>query len=571
MADTTISWVIEHIEKGGKLEISADSTPEEKAFVREQKKLVLKDGVLYRQVADDELGSRLQLVIPMSHRKEAMQGVHEDLFHTHLDDAIKHARMRFYWPHMFRDLEKKIKKCGRCLRRGAPAQKAQMQTITSTFPLELLSIDFLTIDANGQKQNVLVILDHFTKFAVAVCTKDQTARTIARTLWHEFFMIYGFPKRILTDQGRDFESKLMKNICDMAGIRKCRTTPYHPAGNPVERWNRTLLNMIRSLEEDEKINWRKNLPAVVHAYNSCIHSSTGYSPYFLFFGRHPRLPIDLAFGVDVGRRKNESSIQYIRSLKSQLKSAYERAAENMAKAADRNKARYDISAHTAELEVGDRCLVRRLGPRVTSKISDKWEAEVYVVVDRAEDVPVYTVQEETGNGPCRTLHRNFLLPVGVLDTETTSKELAEEKRRRQDKGERLEKRSTPCEADGEELSVTVVPTRLRPEAVPFVPEVVARELQEQGFDPEQDGPAPHLDQVETVASDEGSDGDDARINPEPPVELRRSTRLRRPVERLNLAHQVVTSANASILDTDDQIWESILSTLSLLKSDQCTL
>jgi hypothetical protein len=132
-----------------------------------------------------------------------MYGVHECLFHTNLDDALRKARLRFFWPFMARDIEHRVKRCLKCMKRGARLEKAPMNTIITTYPLELLSIDYVTIEVKNQKQNVLVIMDHFTKFASAFCTKDQTAKSVARTLWRDFFMVYGFPTRILSDQGRD--------------------------------------------------------------------------------------------------------------------------------------------------------------------------------------------------------------------------------------------------------------------------------------------------------------------------------------------------------------------------------
>jgi hypothetical protein len=260
------------------------------------------------------------------------------------------------------------------------------------------------------------MMDHFTKFGQAICTNDQTAKTVAKTLWKEFFLTYGFPSRILSDQGRDFESSLVKELCKVAGIEKCRTTPYQPAGNPVERWNRTLLGMLRSLEDTQKIDLRKTLPEVVHAYNCCIHQSTGHSPYFLFFGRHPRLPIDLAFGIDLGSKKQATPSNYIRDLKRRLASAYQKASDVMEKSRLKNKSRYDVSARAAELDVGDRVLVRKLGPRLDSKLSDKWENAVYVVLHKRDGLPVYTVQDEARTGPKRTLHRNYLLPIGMIDS-----------------------------------------------------------------------------------------------------------------------------------------------------------
>ena len=381
-------------------------------FSKEQDKLELHDDVLYRCV--ENFGEEiLQLVVPLSHRFIALRGIHDDIYHVGFKESLTQLKRRFYWPFMSMELEDKVKHCVRCIQKGARTQKAPMKTIVTTHPLELLSIDFLSIECKGDKQNVLVMMDHFTKFGVAVCTRDQTAKTVAKVLWHDFFMVYGFCSRLLSDQGRDFESQIVKELCSIAGIKKCRTTPYHPSGNPVERWNRTLLGMLRGLENNQKDDWRRYLPEVTHAYNACVHSSTGFSPYYLMFGRHPRLPVDLAFGVYNGERPSTSK-PYVKALKERLSFAYKAASESMKKMALKNKVRYDVAAKASELCIGDRVLVRRLGPRDLGKLTDKWEDVVHVVISRRGEMPVYTLRQEDGQGPVRTLHRNFLLPIGYV-------------------------------------------------------------------------------------------------------------------------------------------------------------
>ena len=581
LADPTLNWVIQQLEKSRKLSANTQEgvSPEMRVFIREQNKLVMKEDVLHRKVEDEEGRVKWQLVIPTSKRQQAMSGVHEDIYHPHLESALQQARLRFFWPFMARDLENKIRRCGRCVRRGATKEKAPMETITSSVPLELLSIDYLTIEVKGQKQNILVILDHFTKFGVTVCTKDQKAKTVAQALWQNFFMIYGFPQRILSDQGRDFESELLKEVCRVAGIKKCRTTPYHPAGSPVERLNREIIHRLRSLEDEQKKDWRKSLPAVMHAYNCSVHSSTGYSPYYLFFGRHPRLPIDLAFGIDLDSSRGGSPRQFVRDMKNRLQEAYTTASDNMDKRALRNKTQYDTSAHAAELEVGDRVLVRRLGPRITSKVSDRWEKGVYVVVDKPGDMPVYSVRLEGGIGPVRTLHRNLLLPIGVLDEETTK--IREKERgpmpKRKTEGSRTERQDFD-EEDTTPLQVEFAwpSSELRPEASVFVPiseplrtDVVelsespeGEQVPETGMDSGQEPSEPadeaqhDLDLAESEGDQEDGSGDDLnRSEPEeavgfdaegdqPAPEPRRSLRQRRPVDRLNLAHIVPADSSS---------------------------
>lgn len=115
-------------------------------------------------------------------------------------------------------------------------------------------MDFLSLEPDtSSTKNILVLTDHFTKFVVA----NQKAKTVAKCLWDNFIVYYGIPERLHTDQGPDFESQLIKELCEMAGIKKVRTMPYHPRGNPVERFNRTLLSMLGTLETHQKMKWKE--------------------------------------------------------------------------------------------------------------------------------------------------------------------------------------------------------------------------------------------------------------------------------------------------------------------------
>jgi transposase InsO family protein len=175
-----------------------------------------------------------------------------------------------------------------------------MVNIVTSQPLELVCMDFLSLEtSSGGYQHILVITDHFTKYAQAVPTRNQTAKTTAEALFNNFVVQYGFPKRLHSDQGTNFESRVIKELCMIAGVEKSRTSPYHPMCNGItERFNRTLLGMLGTLEPDKKAAWHKQVPTMVHAYNCTAHDSTGHSPYFLMFGRHPRLPVDIMFGLD---------------------------------------------------------------------------------------------------------------------------------------------------------------------------------------------------------------------------------------------------------------------------------
>ncbi|XP_027882091.1 uncharacterized protein LOC114150078 isoform X3 [Xiphophorus couchianus] len=132
------------------------------------------------------------------------------------------------------------------------------------------------------------------------------------------------------------------------------------------------------------------------------------------FGRCPRLPVDLAFGLPVREQSSISYSEYVKNLQSSLKESYKLASENALKSAGKNKIRFDQKITPCSLEIGDRVLVRNIRLRGKHKLADRWEHGVYKVVGRAENVPVYTVQPEHKEGPTRTLHRDLLLPCGFL-------------------------------------------------------------------------------------------------------------------------------------------------------------
>ena len=199
---------------------------------------------------------------------------------------------------MTSDTDSWVSNCDRCIRRKSKTDiRAPLVNISSTHPLKLVCIDYLTLEpSKGNISNVFVITDHFTRFAVAIQTRNQTAKARADALFNEFIVKYGIPARLHSDQGVNFECSIIRELSDIIGIKKNRTTIYHPAGNGMpERFNRTLISMLGTLEVDKKKNWKQYIESSVQAYNSIKHERTGYPPNMLLFGRAPKLPVDIAF------------------------------------------------------------------------------------------------------------------------------------------------------------------------------------------------------------------------------------------------------------------------------------
>ena len=334
-ADPNLSVIIKLIESDQlfKRKLHRKDSPEVKALLRIRKSLKLSKDILHRKSYTDNSSSRKvlwQLVVPKAYRARALAGCHDDVGHQGRMRTISLLRERFFWPGMQEEATQYVVKCSRCLRRKTTPQVAPLQPIYVTQPLELVHMDYLSLEpSKGNIENVLVITDHFTRYALAYPSETRTAQATARILWDNFICHYGFPEKFISDQGRNFESDLIKELCKIAGVRKLHTTPYHPQGNgQCERFNSTLCNMLGTLSEEEKSDWKSYLGCMTHAYNCTKHAPITYSPYFLMFGRHPRLSIDVEFGLPKHNcGDNSSKSRYVQKLRRRLNYTFKKASK----------------------------------------------------------------------------------------------------------------------------------------------------------------------------------------------------------------------------------------------------
>jgi len=393
------------------------TSPYAVTMMKQRRKLSLDDnGLLQRHVQLDGIETT-QVVVPRNLQQDVLHHLHDKMGHLGVDRTLELVRERFYFPKMETFVSEYVKGCPSCVRRKSKGQVAPMGRLESVGPMDLLCMDFLALETSkGGYSNILVITDHFTRYAQAVPTKDQTAKTTAKVLLDRFVNHYGLPVRIHSDQGANFESKVIKQLCQLLGIAKSHTTPYHPQGNAqAERFNSTLLNMLACLTEEEKANWKDHVQYVVHAYNCTRHESTGFSPFHLMFRRKPRLPAEIIKGVKSDA--NTDYVKYVQDVERSMKSAYDRAMEQAEHQHQRGKTLYDKRARTPKLDLGDRVLVRKVrfkdGPH---KLEHVWDPDVYKVVGIPDkDFLVFDVQQEKNSkARVRRLHRNLLLPIGHL-------------------------------------------------------------------------------------------------------------------------------------------------------------
>ena len=452
--DTWIGLVIKAVKKG-KWPRDNNLPPEVELMKREQNRLMFKQGLLYR-VSKKVSGTEVnQLVLPSKHVPIILKSMHDHMGHLGIERTTDLVRQRFFWPNMYSEIERYIQNCGACITRKGPAQRAPLHQITSSGPMDLVCIDFLSVEPDSKGMNsILVMTDHFTRYAQAFPTRNQKAITVAKVLVDKFFIHYGLPARIHSDQGRDFESQLIKEMLKILGVRKSRTTPYHPQGDPQpERFNRTLLSMLGTLSQGKRRQWSLHVGHLVHAYNSTKCDATGFSPYYLMFGREARLPVDLCFGV-AADPNNIPHSQYVAKLAEDLKSAYHLATEAANKTHQRNKKSHDKRVSFQMLKVGDRVLLKNLGLKGKHKLQNRWSTTPHIVMEKLPNLPVFRVQPEGARGRVKTMHREHLLPIGQFvrvpefETDDELPQTPKRQLRTRQKTERVPR----CETEGEQTS-----------------------------------------------------------------------------------------------------------------------
>uniref|UniRef100_A0A3B3IPZ1 Gypsy retrotransposon integrase-like protein 1 n=1 Tax=Oryzias latipes TaxID=8090 RepID=A0A3B3IPZ1_ORYLA len=342
--------------------------------------------------------------------------------HQGVDRTVSLVRDRFFWPYMQSDIEHYVTKVCSCIKQKKPCRdtRAPLTNIVTTQPFELVCIDFLHLDkCKGGYEYILVIVDHFTRFAQAYATTSKSGKTAANIIFNDYALKFGFPCRIHHDQGGEFENQLFRQLTKLSGITGSRTKPYHPMGNgQVERMNRTLLQMLKTLTEKQKTSWKESINKLMYAYNCTRCEVTGYSPFYLLFGRTPRLPVDMLFGLYSDSCFSDHR-DYADKWKKGMDEAYVIANEHARKSAEKSKKYYDTKVTSSALQPGERVLIKNLTPRGGSgKLRDYWEDAIHTVVRQmGPDLPIYEVKPERSKGRSRVLHRNLLMSCDHLPFE----------------------------------------------------------------------------------------------------------------------------------------------------------
>ena len=262
-------------------------------------------------------------------------------------------------------------------------------------------------------KNVLVMTDHFTRYSLAVVTKDQMAKTVAKVFYKHFIAVFGAPAKLLSDRGANFTSTLVEELCSAFGIQKCRTTAYHAQCNgQVECFHQTLFHMIGKLSCDKKAQWEQHLLELLQAYNSTWSVVTSYSLHYLMFGRCLCLPIDYYFPTLSAYECFRRVPAYVMEVRRRFKETYTEAHLQINCEAEKQKRYYDQATSTIQVVPDNIMLMKNDAFQGKRKVKDRWSETEYVVVHQVADgVPAYEVKDEAGS--VKTVHCNQLFLVAA--------------------------------------------------------------------------------------------------------------------------------------------------------------
>ena len=376
-----------------------------------RQQLEMVDGVLYYRWEKET--PRKLLVVPRALRSEVFQLNHDvpTAGHFSHDKTLARLKQKYIWKGMRADCLNYTRTCAVCSFNKKPTRKAKaaLRSYHAGAPLERVHIDILgpfhPPSATGN-QYVLMLVDQFTKWLECYPLPLQTAELVAKAFVNGFIARFGCPLQVHTDQGRQFEGHLFQAVCGLLQIAKTRTTPYRPNSNgQVERYNRTLLQLIRCFRRGNLDTWDEDLQLLAGAIRACVNRYTGFTPNMMMLGREVLQPTDVLLGNALANTKPVDPPTYVQNLVDTLHEVHAQARENLKASQIRQKRDYDLRAHARTYEAGD--LVYELNSATvigqSSKLQPPWKGPL--LITRVVSPILYAVK---GRRDVRIVHHDRL-------------------------------------------------------------------------------------------------------------------------------------------------------------------
>lgn len=355
-----------------------------------RRKFIIKDDLIYKQKFDPATGvNRLEdrLCVPVKMRPELLYLMHGNRYAAHLGtqhtyDLLHH---RYYWKNMFHDVQNLVKSCPQCASGRYPKYPTRVipqPPPPPGYPFEEIGIDVLgdfPVTIPKGNKYIVVIMCKFTKWCECYATSDIISATIAYLIAEEFIPRHGAPRVIYSDRGTNFISHLMEDLYQYINARKITTTPYNPQANgQVERFNHTLCSMLRTFVNQHQTDWDLHLNVCQFAYRIAVNATTKYSPFYLVYGREPRLPVDIMLD-NTDKAKNEHD--YVVEMIKNVNNSHALARKNIL--VRRAKLVSELSALFNQTKFAEGSLVYHLVPDsrigLANKLRCRWKGPMKVI------------------------------------------------------------------------------------------------------------------------------------------------------------------------------------------------
>jgi hypothetical protein len=313
----------------------------------------------------------LQLCVPRTLVPAILKEMHDEPYSGHRGTEGTYGKLvhRYWWKGMHRDTKQYCMSCVVCAKRKVPHRHGDIPMLSPQVeqqyeyaPFECLALDCAgplpTSGGNQQLAHWLSMACATTRYGDAVPIRRQTTENIAHQVVHRWILRYGFPRYVISDNGAAFASRVMKRCMKLLGVRVKYILPYRPQSNGIcERLNGTIKSMLGCYTQKSQKEWADLLPYIVFAYNTSIHTATGYTPYYLVHGREARIGSE---AILRGEGETRSLPEYVKNIQRNMALAQKHVTERVNAAADERDRINDMMKHTVRYQVGDEVYVYQL-------------------------------------------------------------------------------------------------------------------------------------------------------------------------------------------------------------------
>ena len=350
--------------------------------------LFVKEGILYKK--NLKTPQRPLRIVKPTEVETILFCMHSDPLSGHFNIAttLHRTSLRYFWPQMGEDVKNYVKSCDACQRRGKPKTRESLLPIKVGKPFDRVGIDIvgpLPLTARGNKY-IVVATEYLTKWPEARAIPAADAANVASFLFEDIICRHGCPRDLLSDQGSHFCNKVVDALCQNMNVRHKLSSTYHPQTNGlVERFNRTLCEVLAKCSDQFDEDWDQFVPAALFAYRTSQHNTTRHEPFFLLYGRDALLPIETNVHTYPSEPADaielqESIIRRMESIIGDLEEARIQAQERIARSQKKQQSRHDETSVIEHYTIGDQVLVYRsaLEKSWSHKLEEKWEGPYHI-------------------------------------------------------------------------------------------------------------------------------------------------------------------------------------------------